>query len=53
MTDKQPTYEDLQELFCAWWAESYPMAPPGQHSIRTHASFALWVLNQGSTQDLR
>lgn len=48
-----PSYAELEELFIKWWAESYPMAPPGPHAIRTHAAFALFVLNLESMQAQR
>jgi len=48
-----PNYEELEDLFKQWWADSYPMIHPGPHSIRTHAAFALYVLNLESMQNLR
>jgi len=53
MTEQPLTYEQLEKEFCSWWAESYPMAPPGAHAIRTHVAFTLWILNRGSNQTLR
>lgn len=40
------TPEILEAQFRAWWAESFPAAPPGPHAIRTHVAFALWVLSK-------
>jgi hypothetical protein len=41
------TPETLEAQFRAWWAESFPAAPPpGPHAIRTHVAFALWVLSK-------
>ena len=48
-----PSYQILEELFVKWWVESYPMAPPSLNTIRTHAAFALHILNLESTQNLR
>lgn len=39
------TPETLEAQFRAWWAESFPAAPPGPHAIRTHVAFTLWVLS--------
>ena len=46
------TYTELEELFVKWWMESYMMPSPGPHAIRTHAAFALFVLNHGADQSL-
>ena len=48
-----PNYEEIEQLFIKWWAENYPMTHPGPHAIRTHAAFALFLLNLESTQSLR
>ncbi len=37
---------DLEATFRAWWAESFPAAPPGPHAVRTHVAFAAWLLAQ-------
>lgn len=41
MTDPQ-----LETLFRAWWAESFPNSPPGTHALATHLGFARHLLNQ-------
>ena len=33
----------LEDVFKAWWAESYGR-PPGTHAVMTHAAFAEYVL---------
>jgi hypothetical protein len=39
-----PTPEEIESTFGAWWAESYPSAPVGNHSVRSHVAFALHLL---------
>ena len=42
---------DLEAAFRAWWAESFPSAPPGPHAVRSHVAFAQWVLAQQGTAE--
>jgi hypothetical protein len=39
MTDQQ-----LEQLFDAWWRDSYPMAPVNKQSRASHLAFGRWVL---------
>lgn len=39
-----PTPEDVETRFRAWWAESFPNAPAGRHTVRSHVAFALHLL---------
>ena len=39
-----PTPEDVETRFRAWWAESFPNAPAGRHTVRSHVAFALHML---------
>jgi hypothetical protein len=39
-----PTPEEIEAQFRAWWAESYPHAPVGNHAVGTHVAFALRLL---------
>jgi len=39
-----PTPEEIEAQFRAWWAESYPHAPVGNHAVGTHVAFALHLL---------
>lgn len=43
---RNPPMDDLQleELFRAWWADSYSM-PPGPHVLMTHLSWARYLLS--------
>jgi hypothetical protein len=38
------TSEELTELFCAWWNESFPLVPPNKQAVNTHVAFADYVL---------
>jgi len=31
------------ELFLAWWAESYPSVKPAPHTVFTHVAFADYI----------
>jgi hypothetical protein len=39
MTDQQ-----LEQLFDAWWRDSYPMAPVNKQSRASHLAFGRWLL---------
>lgn len=43
------TDAELEELFRAWWAESYP-TPPGPHALMTHIGWARHLLDQAGVQ---
>lgn len=40
----QPTPEEVEARFRAWWAESFPNAPAGPHAVRSHVAFAMHLL---------
>lgn len=44
LTDTQ-----LDAMFRAWWAESYP-TPPGPHALMTHLGWARHLLEQAGAQ---
>jgi hypothetical protein len=35
---------ELQELFAAWWKESFPMAPANKQAAASHVAFATHAL---------
>ena len=43
-TAPTPTPEGIEAQFRAWWAESYPHAPVGNHAVASHVAFALHLL---------
>jgi len=35
---------ELTLLFQAWWRQSYPHSPPGQHALATHVGWGQYLL---------
>ena len=46
----QMELEELERRFARWWAISYGTVP-GPHARMTHAAFAKYVLEEGSTEE--
>lgn len=44
MTDQQ-----LQELFQAWWKDSFPFAPANKQAAASHVAFAAYALEAVKT----
>lgn len=47
------TDTELEQMFRAWWAESYPNNPPGNHALQTHLGWARHLLQQQGQQQQR
>jgi hypothetical protein len=43
------TDTELEQMFRAWWAGSYP-TPPGTHALMTHLGWARHLLQQQGQQ---
>lgn len=41
-----PEVLDIEQLFYAYWKESFPMAPANKQSAASHVAFAKYVLLQ-------
>ena len=43
--------QSLEDVFRAWFAESYPNAQPSKHTVMSHVAFAQYILQANNSGD--